>query len=106
MFDANVSMKDIKKSYAWQAVQDVTKEINTPNSELIKKFIKKYGGHFAKVLRIFGRKYILIYFNNKSDLMKALVDSAMEEELGQGLKIKSQDELISKDGKFIYSLAH
>jgi hypothetical protein len=106
MFDATISMKDIKKSYTWQAVQDVSKEVDISNSELIKKYIKKYGGHFAKILRVFGRKYVLIYFNNENDLMKALVDSAMVDELGNGLKLKSQDELISRNGNFIYRLSH
>jgi hypothetical protein len=64
-----------------------------------------YGGHFAKILRVFGRKLILIYFNNETELMKALLDSGMKDELGQGLKIKSQNELIGKDGKFISRLS-
>jgi hypothetical protein len=37
--------------------------------------------------------------------MKALLDSGMEAGLGKGLKIKSQDELIGKDGKFISRLS-
>jgi hypothetical protein len=37
--------------------------------------------------------------------MKTLVDSIIEAELGQGFKLKSQDKLIGKNGKFIYRLA-
>jgi hypothetical protein len=105
MFDAAISIRDIKRSYAWQAVQDVSKEVDISDSDLYKKFIKKYGGHFAKILKVFGQKFILIYFNNENDLMKALLDSGMEDELGQGLKIKNQNELIGKNGTFISRLS-
>jgi hypothetical protein len=33
--------------------------------------------------------------------MAALLDSGMKDELGKGLQIKSQDELIGRNGKFI-----
>jgi hypothetical protein len=79
MFDAAISMKDIKRLHTWQAVKDVTDEINLIEGDLIKNHIKKHGGHFAKILKVFGRKYILIYFNSEKDLMTALLDSGMKD---------------------------
>jgi hypothetical protein len=68
--------------------------------EIIKDYNKNLGGHFAKIIKINTIKYILIYFNNESDLLKAIYRSTMEEDLGKGLQIKSQDELIGKEGTY------
>ncbi|PKY51746.1 hypothetical protein RhiirA4_468963 [Rhizophagus irregularis] len=57
-----------------------------------------YGGHFSKIIKVNKIKYILMYFNNKNDLLKAIYKSTMKENIGDGLKIKSQDELIGEDG--------
>ncbi|PKC04499.1 hypothetical protein RhiirA5_422179 [Rhizophagus irregularis] len=45
-------------------------------------------------------KYDLMYFNNEQDLFKVTYQSAMTEDLGNGLQIKTQDEIIGKDGSF------
>lgn len=42
----------------------------------------------------------MIYFNNENDLMQAIYKSTMEEDIGRGLQMKDQDELIGKDGVF------
>lgn len=65
------------------------------NETIIKENIKKYSGHFGKIIRINKIKYILIYFNNKNDMMKG-----MNADIGSGLQLKSQDELIRKNGGF------
>ncbi|PKY34094.1 hypothetical protein RhiirB3_453508 [Rhizophagus irregularis] len=65
---------------------------------IIKDHIRKYGGHFAKIIKINKVKYILMYFKNEQDLFKATYDSVMNEDLGKGLQIKRQDEIIGKDG--------
>ncbi|RGB23155.1 hypothetical protein C1646_774943 [Rhizophagus diaphanus] len=39
-----------------------------------------------------------MYFINEKDMMKAIYDSTMNEDLGKGLQIKGQDETIDKDG--------
>lgn len=67
---------------------------------IIKDHIWKYGGHFAKIIKINKVKYIIMYFNNEQDLFKATYDSVMNEDLGKGLQIKGQDEIIGKDGSF------
>ncbi|GET67162.1 hypothetical protein GLOIN_2v1771116 [Rhizophagus irregularis DAOM 181602=DAOM 197198] len=70
------------------------------DGEIIVEHIEKYGGHFGKVIRINKIKYILIYFNNENEMMNTIYKSAMEDKLGAGFQIKSQDELIMNDGKF------
>ncbi|PKY43592.1 hypothetical protein RhiirA4_457608 [Rhizophagus irregularis] len=45
-------------------------------------------------------EYILMYFNNEQELFKVTYDSAMNEDLGNWLQIKDQNELIGKDGSF------
>jgi hypothetical protein len=62
MFDAAISMKDIKRLHTWQAVKDVTDEINLTEGELIKNYIKKYGGHFAKILKVIWKEIYLDLF--------------------------------------------
>ncbi|PKY25352.1 hypothetical protein RhiirB3_440258 [Rhizophagus irregularis] len=52
----------------------------------------QYGGHFAKIIKINKFKYIL------SDLLKAIYKSTMEEDMGKGLQMKGQDEIIGKNG--------
>jgi hypothetical protein len=65
---------------------------------IIKDHIREYGDHFAKIIKISKVKYIIMYFNNEQDLLfKATYDS---EDLGKGLQIKAQDEIIGKDGSF------
>jgi hypothetical protein len=61
----------------------------------------KYGGHFSKIIKINKIKYVLIYFNNESDLLKAIYISTMKENnIEDALKIKSQDELIGNNGTY------
>lgn len=37
-----------------------------------------YGGRFTKIIRVNKVKYILIYINNETDMMKAIFDSVMK----------------------------
>lgn len=46
----------------------------------------EYGDHFAKIIKINKTRYILMYFNNEKDLMKAIYDSMMNEDLGKDYK--------------------
>jgi hypothetical protein len=55
---------------------------------------------FGKIIRVNKIKYFLMYFNNEADMMLAVYKSGMEEELGKGLQIKSQDEIIGDNGEF------
>uniref|UniRef100_U9U651 Uncharacterized protein n=1 Tax=Rhizophagus irregularis (strain DAOM 181602 / DAOM 197198 / MUCL 43194) TaxID=747089 RepID=U9U651_RHIID len=100
MFDAELNATEIKKRYEWQAYKKLNEESMKKEHEIIRDYNKNLGGHFAKIIKINKIKYILIYFNNESDLLKAIYRSTMEEDLGKGLQIKSQDELI---GKEVYS---
>ncbi|PKC71875.1 hypothetical protein RhiirA1_390209 [Rhizophagus irregularis] len=60
----------------------------------------KYGGHFSKIIKANKIKYILMYFNNENDFLQAVYKSTMDESLGDGLKIKSQHELIGVEGTY------
>ncbi|UZO06237.1 uncharacterized protein OCT59_026567 [Rhizophagus irregularis] len=72
-----------------------------PEHEGLKEENLKYGRLFSKIIKINKIKYILIYFNNEKDLMKAIYNSTMEEiNMENGLKIKSQDELIAENGTY------
>ncbi|PKK58319.1 hypothetical protein RhiirC2_796507 [Rhizophagus irregularis] len=68
--------------------------------EIIKKYNVEFGGNFVKVIKINKIKYILIYFNNENDLMKAIYDSTMiEDKIGiNSFKVPTQTK--SKD-KFV-----
>ncbi|PKB97460.1 hypothetical protein RhiirA5_433118 [Rhizophagus irregularis] len=101
MFDAKMSTTDIKKRYEWQAYKKFIDLPGRSEYEGIKAENSKYAGHFSKIIKINKIKYILIYFNNESDLLRAIYKSTMEEDnMENGLKIKSQDELISENGSY------
>ncbi|PKK67467.1 hypothetical protein RhiirC2_783471 [Rhizophagus irregularis] len=85
MFDSDLMTQELKGKYRSEVL----------NSEIIKENIKKYGGFFGKIIRVNKIKYILIYFNNENDMMKG-----MNDDIGSGLQLKSQDELIRKNGGF------
>ncbi|PKC71063.1 hypothetical protein RhiirA1_453977 [Rhizophagus irregularis] len=85
MFDSDLMTQELKGKYRSEVL----------NSEIIKENIKKYGGFFGKIIRVNKIKYILIYFNNKNDMMKG-----MNDDIGSGLQLKSQDKLIRKNGGF------
>ncbi|CAB4443436.1 unnamed protein product [Rhizophagus irregularis] len=62
--------------------------------QIIKEYKENYGGHFAKIIKVNKIKHIQIYYNNEQDLMKAVYDSEMQENIGGGIQI---NELIGKD---------
>ncbi|PKC66854.1 hypothetical protein RhiirA1_441485 [Rhizophagus irregularis] len=101
MFDAKLDASAIKKRCEWQAYRKLDKEeLDKKDEEIIKDYNAALGRHFAKVIKINKIKYILMYFNNENDLLKAIYKSTMEEDLGKGLKIKLQDELIGDNGMY------
>jgi hypothetical protein len=101
MFDAKMTPADIKKRYEWQAYKRYNELPGTPEYTALKTMNTQYGGHFSKIIKINKIKYVLIYFNNEKDLLKAIYKSTMEEtNMENGLKIKSQDELIGENGTY------
>ncbi|PKY28730.1 hypothetical protein RhiirB3_445049 [Rhizophagus irregularis] len=101
MFDAKMSTTEIKKKYEWQGYKKFIDLPGRPEHEGLKAANLKYGGLFSKIIKINKIKYILIYFKDEKDLMKAIYNSTMEEEnMENGLKIKSQDELITENGTY------
>ncbi|PKY33656.1 hypothetical protein RhiirB3_452734 [Rhizophagus irregularis] len=53
---------------------------------------------FRKAIRPYGSS---IYFHNEFKMMGAIYKSTMEEDIGCGLQMKSQQELFGKKEKFI-----
>lgn len=79
MFDSSLSAREINKRFFWQTVREIAKDNGAIDGVLIiKDYIKNYGGHFGKIIRINKIRYILIYFNNEDDIMNAVYKSAME----------------------------
>ncbi|CAB4437894.1 unnamed protein product [Rhizophagus irregularis] len=56
---------------------------------------------FGKTIRPYGSSYTLLYFHNECKMIKAIYKSTMEEDIGCGLQMKSQQELFGKKEKFI-----
>lgn len=102
IFDANMHAQEIRNRFRWQAIKklddDATKENHV---SIIEKYKVQYNCCFAKVIKVCKTNYILLYFNNKNSMMKVIYDSTTKDELGKGLQIKSQDELLGRDGSFI-----
>ncbi|PKY42955.1 hypothetical protein RhiirA4_456856 [Rhizophagus irregularis] len=69
--------------YCLQAVKEITVDNGAIDGVIVKEHIKKYGGHFGK-----------------NDMMNAVYKPAMEDKIGKGFKLKSQDEIILKNGTF------
>ncbi|PKK56496.1 hypothetical protein RhiirC2_799883 [Rhizophagus irregularis] len=79
MFDAKLRASAIKRRYEWQVYKKLNKEESEKRDyEVIKEYNKVLGGHFVK----------------------AIYKSTMDDDLGKGLQMKSQDELIGKDGTY------
>ncbi|CAB4430987.1 unnamed protein product [Rhizophagus irregularis] len=97
MLDSKLSPRDIKDMYSWQAVKRAKIDNEKSDDIIIKEHVRTYGGHFSKIIRINKVIYSNI-FNNENDLMKAIYDSAIKDDLGLGLRIKTQDNIISKNG--------
>ncbi|PKC03602.1 hypothetical protein RhiirA5_423513 [Rhizophagus irregularis] len=73
MFDAKLSAEKIKKRYFWQAYKKLDeKDEKSTDYEVVKKFIG-------------------------IDTLKAIYKSTMDEEMGNGLQLKSQDDLIGSN---------
>uniref|UniRef100_U9UI57 Uncharacterized protein n=1 Tax=Rhizophagus irregularis (strain DAOM 181602 / DAOM 197198 / MUCL 43194) TaxID=747089 RepID=U9UI57_RHIID len=82
--------KEIRNRYSWQGV----KKVDMEKYKVIKEHKENYGGHFAKIIKVNKIKHIQIYYNNEQDLMKAVYDSEMQENIGGRIQI---NELISKE---------
>ncbi|PKC02625.1 hypothetical protein RhiirA5_424985 [Rhizophagus irregularis] len=101
MFDVKMSATDIKKRYEWQAYKKIPKVyLEKKDFEVTKAFNLKFGGHFSNYIKINKIKYILIYFNNENDTLNTIYKSNMEDNIGEGFKLKSQDELIGENGMY------
>lgn len=85
MVDSNLTPNQVKEKFSWQAFKKLDKETGTmetmKDSEVIKHYNKKYGGFFGKIVRIDKIKYVLMYFNNESDVKRAISKSTMEDDI-------------------------
>ncbi|PKY50011.1 hypothetical protein RhiirA4_466241 [Rhizophagus irregularis] len=78
-----------KNTQARQRFEKIDGIIETKRGRVI-EYNKKYGGHFAKIIKIDKIKYILIYFNSEKDLLQAIYKSTMDEDIGKGLQMKGR----------------
>ncbi|PKY25284.1 hypothetical protein RhiirB3_440168 [Rhizophagus irregularis] len=90
-----MSPTDIKKRYEWQAYKKFNDLPGMPKYENLKTMNQKYGGHFSKIIKINKIKYILIYFNNENDLLKAIYKSTMDERWVEDKNAKPPTDHIS-----------
>jgi hypothetical protein len=97
MFDDKLLSNEIRRQFSWQAVKKISEDNEQLDHEIIKDTIKNYGGFFAKIIKLNKKKYILVYFNNEKDMMKAIYDSTINEKMGESLQL---DELIDKNNSF------
>ncbi|PKY57008.1 hypothetical protein RhiirA4_428672 [Rhizophagus irregularis] len=96
MFDSDLSPQELRNRYGWQACKKISIESNATTVELLKKILRNMKD-VSEVIRINKIRYILIYFNNENEI-NAIYKSGMEDDMGLGIQLKSQDELIGKDG--------
>ncbi|PKY57462.1 hypothetical protein RhiirA4_478540 [Rhizophagus irregularis] len=95
MFDSDLSPQELRNRYGWQACKKISIESNATTVELLKKILRNMKD-VSEVIRINKIRYILIYFNNENEI-NAIYKSGMEDDMGLGIQLKSQDELIGKD---------
>ncbi|PKK67296.1 hypothetical protein RhiirC2_835706, partial [Rhizophagus irregularis] len=102
MFDVKLNATAIKKRYEWQAYKkiDNVDDLKKKDEEIIKEYIKIFGGHFAKIIKINKIKYILMYFNNENELLKRFIGPRWKTIWEKAFKIKGQDELIGEEGVY------
>ncbi|RGB33715.1 hypothetical protein C1646_761418 [Rhizophagus diaphanus] len=96
--------KRSNETMKYKTVQTKIRLANDMESIFIKKdIVREYCGYFAKIVKISKDEIYLMYFNNEQDLFKVTYQSAMIEDLGNGLQINAQDEII-EDEQFVDAL--
>jgi hypothetical protein len=62
---------------------------------------KEYGASFAKLIKVHGRKYVLLYYTQETKMKQSLEKSILTEPPEERLMSKSQEDLINKEGNFV-----
>ncbi|GBB84737.1 hypothetical protein RclHR1_11300006 [Rhizophagus clarus] len=95
---------DANHKFYWQATRDLDKLPNKANwIDTIDKIVKQHGAIFGKIITVHKKHYVLLYFENDKKLNIAINNSKTKKELGEILTIKGKNELIGRNGTYIYN---
>ncbi|UZO27807.1 uncharacterized protein OCT59_019994 [Rhizophagus irregularis] len=61
--------------------------------------VKAFHAFFGKIIRVKGKRFIILYFNKQSDLMSAINKSIETSDIGRGLWIKKENDYIDDNGE-------
>ncbi|PKY58995.1 hypothetical protein RhiirA4_481387 [Rhizophagus irregularis] len=99
MFDSRLSYDEIKRKFRWQACKQIEQDSDRDDITLIKDFVKTYRAFYGKIVRVKGKRFIILYFNKEDDLMKAVTDSLKVYDLELALLIKRESDFINDKGE-------
>uniref|UniRef100_U9THS8 Uncharacterized protein n=1 Tax=Rhizophagus irregularis (strain DAOM 181602 / DAOM 197198 / MUCL 43194) TaxID=747089 RepID=U9THS8_RHIID len=85
---------------------DRTYFIRMFDSHLPYKMVKAFHAFFGKIIRVKGKRFIILYFNKQSDLMSAINKSIETSDIGRGLWIKKENDYIDDNGELQEDIPH
>ncbi|PKY56190.1 hypothetical protein RhiirA4_476286 [Rhizophagus irregularis] len=98
MFDSKLAYAEVKEKFRWQASKELGEDVCKDDVKVIKEYVKTYHAFFGKIIRVNGMRFLILYFNRETDLMKAINDAIELHDIGNGLWIKKPTDFIDNNG--------
>ncbi|EXX54587.1 uncharacterized protein OCT59_020922 [Rhizophagus irregularis] len=99
MADSHLPYSKFKEKFHWQALKRLEVDIQDDDILVIKEMVKAFHAFFGKIIRVKGKRFIILYFNKQSDLMSAINKSIKIYDIGRGLWIKKENDYIDDNGE-------
>ncbi|PKY30011.1 hypothetical protein RhiirB3_446895 [Rhizophagus irregularis] len=99
MFDSHLPYSKFKEKFRWQALKRLDDDVQDDDISVIKGMVKAFHAFFRKIIRVKGKRFIILYFNKQSDLMSAINKSIETSDIGRGLWIKKENDYIDENGE-------
>ncbi|CAB5312801.1 unnamed protein product [Rhizophagus irregularis] len=99
MFDSHLPYSKVKEKFRWQAIKSLETDVQNDDILVIKNTVKNFHAFFGKIIRVKGKRFIILYFKTELDLMTALNKSIQESEIGSGLLLKKENDYINENGE-------
>ncbi|PKK67742.1 hypothetical protein RhiirC2_713891 [Rhizophagus irregularis] len=99
MFDSHLPYNKFKAKFCWQAIKRLEDDVKGDDILVIKDMVKAFHAFFGKIIRVKGKRFIILYFNTESDLMSAINKSIQASDIGSGLWIKKENDYINENGE-------
>ncbi|PKK63451.1 hypothetical protein RhiirC2_869753 [Rhizophagus irregularis] len=99
MFDSHLPYGKVKEKFRWQTIKSLETDMQNDDILVIKDMVKTFHAFFGKIIRVKGKRFIILYFKTELDLMMALNKSTQESDIGSGLLLKKENDYINGSGE-------